>query len=528
MLKRLLIVCAFTMLAVCTSANAEKLPDVERQYQELENSQVQIAWLSDTDEYYVVDYDDNIIGGPFGFASDFDSYILVENADGSNTMYDHDGSVLVSVPDGSSILPPSNGIYATYDSEDTTLLTEFKLYDYETRELLCTLDGYVYIYHEPCTDRMFVEKDGKYAVVDKDGKYYSDYVYDNVTQRFNPDYEPYPKSYAVVEQNGEKKYLDWDLNEINLDNYNGAPFITNYHPARCDTSEKSDQYYVAESGDKFGLIDTETNEYVIPLQAEYEPYCVTSDNLIIACTDDFSGIVDFNGNVIFPFEYTSFYSMNPDGNGEFLVFNKQNGDDLEYGLIRNGKIVHSGDYTKEYSPVGNGIFMNTYPATEEGYHNYATEIVNIAGHNLTGEVYTFANFSDGVFYTSKEYPHYNPDITDVPRDFAVVNLNGEYLDFDGVIRDDRTLVPMREIVEGLGGTVEWNGDDRTVHAVIDGKTINLAIGSDTMYVDGNAVTIDVPAQIINDKTMLPVRAVAENVGCDIDWDGAIRCVYITK
>ena len=87
---------------------------------------------------------------------------------------------------------------------------------------------------------------------------------------------------------------------------------------------------------------------------------------------------------------------------------------------------------------------------------------------------------------------------------------------------------MREIVESLGGTVEWDGENKKVYSEIDGNVVELEIESDIMKINGEEKQIDVPAKLINDKTMLPLRALAESVGAEVSWDGRIRCVYIEK
>ena len=123
-----------------------------------------------------------------------------------------------------------------------------------------------------------------------------------------------------------------------------------------------------------------------------------------------------------------------------------------------------------------------------------------------------------------------------------VSVNGTNVVFDQapVIENDRTLVPMRAIFEALGATVEWDGETRTVTSTKaitaeHNKTVKLTIDSaDMVIVDsvGEAaeeatVTLDVPAKIINDRTMVPVRAISEAMACVVEWDGEARAVIIT-
>ena len=140
----------------------------------------------------------------------------------------------------------------------------------------------------------------------------------------------------------------------------------------------------------------------------------------------------------------------------------------------------------------------------------------------------YAEYKDGVYTNIESYDPYKAVPVEFDSGFTVINLNGKYLDFDGTIRESRTLVPMREIVEGLGGEVLWDSDSFTATAKIDGKTISMSIGNNVITVDDTEIVIDVPAQLINEKTMLPVRALCENLGAEVGWDERIRCVYIIR
>ena len=110
-----------------------------------------------------------------------------------------------------------------------------------------------------------------------------------------------------------------------------------------------------------------------------------------------------------------------------------------------------------------------------------------------------------------------------------VTVNGSDVVFDQppVIENDRTLVPMRAIFEALGAEVEWDGEARKVTSTKGDIKISLAIDSTEMSVGERNVTLDVPAKIINDRTMVPVRAISEAMECKVDWDGGERKVIIT-
>lgn len=109
-----------------------------------------------------------------------------------------------------------------------------------------------------------------------------------------------------------------------------------------------------------------------------------------------------------------------------------------------------------------------------------------------------------------------------------VILNGTVLSFDQppVIIDGRTLVPLRAIFEAMGATVDWVQATQSITSIKSETTIRLSIGSNVLYKNDMPIYLDVPAQIINDRTMVPVRAIAEAFGADVTWDGDARTVYI--
>lgn len=111
-----------------------------------------------------------------------------------------------------------------------------------------------------------------------------------------------------------------------------------------------------------------------------------------------------------------------------------------------------------------------------------------------------------------------------------VTVNGNAVTFDQppIIVDGRTLVPIRAIFEALGASVDWNGDTQTVTSMRGDTTVSLTIGSDTMIKNGITYTLDVPAQIVNERTLVPARAIAEAFGCGVDWDGDTQTVIINE
>lgn len=105
----------------------------------------------------------------------------------------------------------------------------------------------------------------------------------------------------------------------------------------------------------------------------------------------------------------------------------------------------------------------------------------------------------------------------------IVNVDNEAVIYDAapVIRNDRTLVPIRIVTETLGGKVDWNGATKEVTLHIDGKEIKMTVGK-TLEKYGVAPVI------IDGRTFVPVRFVADELGATIAWDDATKTVTITK
>ncbi len=87
-----------------------------------------------------------------------------------------------------------------------------------------------------------------------------------------------------------------------------------------------------------------------------------------------------------------------------------------------------------------------------------------------------------------------------------------------IVYQDRTLLPVRFIVEALGATVDWDEITRTVTVRYQGKTIQMQENSHVMKIDGKEKTIDVPVMIKEGRTLLPLRALAESLGKYVFWD----------
>ena len=115
-------------------------------------------------------------------------------------------------------------------------------------------------------------------------------------------------------------------------------------------------------------------------------------------------------------------------------------------------------------------------------------------------------------------------------DAIKIYVNGAHINSDTnpVLVNDRTMVPIRAIAEKLGYSVSWFQEYQTVSMQKGSDLVQLSIGSNSLYHNSYNIIIDVAPLIYEDRTYLPVRAVTEAMGCEVEWNGSERVVYISQ
>jgi len=104
----------------------------------------------------------------------------------------------------------------------------------------------------------------------------------------------------------------------------------------------------------------------------------------------------------------------------------------------------------------------------------------------------------------------------------IANEVAVQMDVPAIIVDDRTLLPVRFVADALGAVTDWNEGDRQVTLRMGTQEVTLLLD-----VDHPAIGLDVPAQIIDDRTYVPLRFISEFFGANVTWNEATRVVGIT-
>lgn len=103
---------------------------------------------------------------------------------------------------------------------------------------------------------------------------------------------------------------------------------------------------------------------------------------------------------------------------------------------------------------------------------------------------------------------------------AKYRVDDSVSEFDSVpfIKNDRTYIPIRFISEALGASVEWVPETRRVIIRSEEAIIEMQINNRKMKINNYEVINDAAPIIVNDRTMLPIRVIAENLNCKVDWN----------
>jgi len=145
-----------------------------------------------------------------------------------------------------------------------------------------------------------------------------------------------------------------------------------------------------------------------------------------------------------------------------------------------------------------------------------------------GNLISFTDELDGNSTINSNGNNTENTIEAIKEETVNVVINGKKMMFDppATIKDSRTLVPLRGIFEELGANVEWDGATSTVTATKGDISVRLTIGDNKIYKNGSVIELDVPAQLIGERTFVPARAVAEAFEAIVRWSVETQTVII--
>jgi hypothetical protein len=196
-----------------------------------------------------------------------------------------------------------------------------------------------------------------------------------------------------------------------------------------------------------------------------------------------------------------------------------------YNEVTDEEGFYSGD---EF--VVNGSLELSIGDLPDGDYLYGFEIVDYAQNSTYSDFVEISLETVGDEEEEASEPSGNQAGTSTTSADITVILNGEEQHFaqPPVMVNGSTLVPLRDIFEAPNAEIEWEGSTKTVFAAKGERLIELQINAPEAYVDGEAVKLQQPGQIIGGKTMVPLRFVSEALGADVGWDGSTKTITINE
>lgn len=290
---------------------------------------------------------------------------------------------------------------------------------------------------------------------------------------------------------------------------------------------------ISESGCGHKIVSTgeDTTAFAVRRLKEYLSYLpmVYPEIKVMAYFDQYIGgeNTDFrlSDNDELKNTYTSFVQ-----NARFVQGGYENNTDFCYRKIEEGTAVGSVFPVSCYAHKYGAEVQSVTYYLDGAYVDASSEVpytVYLDAGDLTG-VHTLkavALFSNGQTLTRESaISVYNTN------ENISVEANGSKIAFDQppIIYNDRTLVPMRKIFEVLGASVSWNDAAQTATGVLGDRTVSLKIGSSVMEINGEPTILDTAPIVVNGRTLVPARAVAEGLGCLVDWQDETNTVVISK
>lgn len=236
-----------------------------------------------------------------------------------------------------------------------------------------------------------------------------------------------------------------------------------------------------------------------------------------------------NGNAIY-----SGYISSVSGHGAWDV------------LIEGNKVENCGwysIYSQSTSKLGGNIIIRNNSVNEvrdigifaDGVSNVTIKDNEITSSTTpTSGAWIIAEKCNDVKCEGNRYPPDMLGAVEFKTNRDVINVRigggGKNIKFDQnpVIVNDRVLVPIRAVIEALGGTVSWDEDEQKATIVRNYRKVEVWINKKELRANGIMKEIDVPAILVNNRTLMPIRAIVENIGIKIDWDNDNKYVTITQ
>ena len=246
---------------------------------------------------------------------------------------------------------------------------------------------------------------------------------------------------------------------------------------------------------------------------------------------------------VFCNEYNEYYALLNDGTitAKEKVGVKDNklaepGSASEYVELSIDTILKMSGFTKKIISFKSGVELSPIPryffVDEVGdMYNIEFDVYKCSIEKIEEKITSFVLHRNDYYALDENGQIWSNAAAFTSDDWILttnITYNGEKINSDvpPYVKEGRTLAPIRAILEALGMIVSWDGTTQTATAIKGDITISVTINSNIAIVNGVQKTLDVPAEITNGRTFVPVRFFAEALNLNVDWDGYTKTVII--
>lgn len=246
---------------------------------------------------------------------------------------------------------------------------------------------------------------------------------------------------------------------------------------------------------------------------------------------------------VFCNEYNEYYALLNDGTitAKEKVGVKDNklaepGSASEYVELSIDTILKMSGFTKKIISFKSGVELSPIPryffVDEEGdMYRIEFDVYKCSIEKIEEKITSFVLHRNDYYALDENGQIWSNAAAFTSDDWILttnITYNGEKINSDvpPYVKEGRTLAPIRAILEALGMIVSWDGTTQTATAIKGDITISVTINSNIAIVNGVQKTLDVPAEITNGRTFVPVRFFAEALNMNVDWDGYTKTVII--
>lgn len=401
--------------------------------------------------------------------------------------------------------------------------------DVDGNEVIPTIYDRAYPFSDGLAE---VENAGKFGYISHDGNIVLPFEYESA--------QPFRDGYAAVKKIDENGKDVWGIidKKGNFKLLEGITGISAFNDGIARAWRKSEEIFIDTKGNEVKIPDTKSEilDKFDEVKSFVEGRAVVA-KLVYPQWQTKYGVIDEEGNEVIPMDFSYIYDYCEGMTSANLNLGKNAYFDIDGNKVTSFKYDVTRNFHEGVAIVGIGKYKDGN-LVQGAINKYGNEIVPLIFNDISDfyNGYALVGFKNGdneFIKTSKKIgilklpENYDKDNGSIKFIKVLINDEEIYFDQDPIIYSNRVLVPIRAVMESMGANVEWD-ENNNVTVTKDNTIIEITIGETEAFINGERLNLDVPAQLISGRTLVPVRFIAEYLNYNVDWNQDTQTVKIIK